>query len=70
MLQLSYSLNPEAPQGIYKIFVWINETKISLDFKVEKYGTYILLRFYKMFMITFNLKIPPFLQFCQNLKSK
>ncbi|XP_075891994.1 alpha-2-macroglobulin-like [Nelusetta ayraudi] len=37
MLQLSYSLNPEAPQGKYKIFVWINETKLSLDFKVEKY---------------------------------
>lgn len=38
MLQLSYSLNAEAPEGRYDIIVWNNGLKLSQYFKVEKYG--------------------------------
>lgn len=38
MLQLSYSLNAEAPEGRYDINVWNNGLKLSQRFKVEKYG--------------------------------
>uniref|UniRef100_A0A3P9C546 Alpha-2-macroglobulin n=1 Tax=Maylandia zebra TaxID=106582 RepID=A0A3P9C546_9CICH len=37
ILQLSYSLDAEAPEGPYQIIVSMGERKISHNFKVEKY---------------------------------
>uniref|UniRef100_A0A3P9C2L3 Alpha-2-macroglobulin n=1 Tax=Maylandia zebra TaxID=106582 RepID=A0A3P9C2L3_9CICH len=37
ILQLSYSLDAEAPEGPYQIIVSVGERKISHNFKVEKY---------------------------------
>ncbi|XP_078140102.1 alpha-2-macroglobulin-like [Centroberyx gerrardi] len=37
ILQLSYSLNSEAPEGTYQVIVEIGEKKIYHSFKVEKY---------------------------------
>uniref|UniRef100_I3K596 Alpha-2-macroglobulin-like n=1 Tax=Oreochromis niloticus TaxID=8128 RepID=I3K596_ORENI len=37
ILQLSYSLNSEAPEGIYQIIVSVGEDKFGHRFKVEKY---------------------------------
>uniref|UniRef100_UPI003AAE80E9 alpha-2-macroglobulin-like n=1 Tax=Centroberyx gerrardi TaxID=166262 RepID=UPI003AAE80E9 len=37
ILQLSYSLNAEAPEGTYQVIVEIGENKIYHSFKVEKY---------------------------------
>ncbi|XP_057695614.1 alpha-2-macroglobulin-like [Corythoichthys intestinalis] len=37
ILQLSYSLNSEARQGIYQVIVSVNEENIYHSFKVEKY---------------------------------
>ena len=38
ILQLSYSLNSEAQEGIYQVIVTVGENKIYHSFKVEKYG--------------------------------
>ncbi|XP_067449972.1 alpha-2-macroglobulin-like [Thunnus thynnus] len=37
ILQLSYSLNSEAREGIYNVIVWIDGQNINHQFKVEKY---------------------------------
>ncbi|KAM3833923.1 alpha-2-macroglobulin-like [Diretmus argenteus] len=37
ILQLSYSLNSEAPEGFYQVIVWIGDKKLYHSFKVEKY---------------------------------
>ncbi|XP_069003493.1 alpha-2-macroglobulin-like [Embiotoca jacksoni] len=37
ILQLSYSLNPEAREGFYQVIVSMGEEKITYSFKVEKY---------------------------------
>ncbi|XP_077468386.1 alpha-2-macroglobulin-like [Stigmatopora argus] len=37
ILQLSYSLNSEARQGVYHVIVSVNEEKLYHSFKVEKY---------------------------------
>merc|ERR1719309_427809 len=37
ILQLSYSLNPEAAEGQYQISVAVGEKKFYRSFKVEKY---------------------------------
>lgn len=53
MLQLSYSLNAEAPEGRYDINVWNNGLKLSQNFKVEKYGKlHLIFLFYVMPMST------------------
>ena len=38
ILQLSYSLNPEAREGTYKVIVHVDHREIYHYFKVEKYG--------------------------------
>ena len=38
ILQLSYSLNSEAKEGIYQVIVTVGQNKIYHNFKVEKYG--------------------------------
>uniref|UniRef100_A0A4W5JGR5 Uncharacterized protein n=1 Tax=Hucho hucho TaxID=62062 RepID=A0A4W5JGR5_9TELE len=47
ILQLSHTLNSEAPVGSYAIVVWIGDNKIYHHFKVEKYGmlSFVLLLF-------------------------
>lgn len=70
MLQLSYSLNAEAPEGRYDINVWNNGLKMSQNFKVEKYSKlHLTLLFYVMPM-TIIIKTVPFPQFFQNMMSK